>query len=329
VLDTRKPLIGKRSQATARFLHNAPGTRADASTGETGTMKPRSLALAAPAMAVLGAMALASPGSAEARAIRIDQVEEFFNDRGQAWSSTSYQTQDGAQSWNLPFALTIGGTSYSSLCASTFGVVWFGAATCTSPSSLAELGSLPYFSPTFDAGFVANASPNTINDSGAMSVSRGVINPFDAPYDSGYCDPSTEDGFGGYDVPACLAIEESAGRLYDAFRVQWSYPVAEGAEARLYQLVFLSLDGKDGNGPGAFEVEVNYSGGGFESDGGISAGGQTATLAPTSNGYVFRFGNGGTTPPPTPVPEPGTLGLLGAALGVLALVRRRRSHQAH
>lgn len=290
-------------------------------------MKLRSSALAAPVMAaVLGAVALASAGSAEARAIRIDQVETFFNDRGQAWSNTSYQTQDGAQSWSLPFSLTIDGSSYSSLCASTFGVVWFGAAGCTNPSSLDELGGLPYFSPTFDAGFVANPSPITINDRGAMSVSRGVINPFAAPYASGYCDPSTNDGSDNFDIDACLAIERDAGRLYDAFRVQWSFPVGELDEPRLYQLVFLSLDGKDGNGPGAFELEVNYQGGGFESQGAVSVGGATTALTPTPDGYVFRYAGSGPTP--VPVPEPGTLGLFGAALGALALLRRRRAEAA-
>ena len=84
----------------------------------------------------MAALALILVQTAHARPIRIDSNIVNFPSGGQAWGSTSFMSE-GTTERLLPFSLAIGAQSYSGVCISERGFVWFSGGACDPAGALA------------------------------------------------------------------------------------------------------------------------------------------------------------------------------------------------
>jgi hypothetical protein len=167
----------------------------------------------------------------------------------------------------------------------------------------------------------------------AVTVSSGVLNPFQRPYAGGtsYC----SNGFD--DVNACVAEEIANGNAFNAVRINWSFNVDGDANDSVepFQIVFRDLSAS--GAVGDFDMEINYDprldpvsglySPFFDFGGGLAS----WSIADIDN-PVFTFRNGmlvTDTPPPVGVPEPEALAVFAVGLVALACVRRRREGAAN
>jgi hypothetical protein len=217
-------------------------------------------------------------------------------------------TGNGSAEIALGFNVTIGANNYGTLFINENGFVTFGSAasaTAQNSSTFAglqsALGTTPFIAPAVADFTTGSSTPFDFSSGGAgVYYQRGLGVLGNGPYFDN--DP----------------------RATEAFNVIWLSYV--GSERFVSQLVLYSLDA------GGFAAQFNYGSqfgdpnptlaGGF---GGYSLDGLTASFG---NGFddtlaAYRFA-GGVEPPPTGVPEPGTLALMLAGLLGLALTTRRR-----
>jgi hypothetical protein len=259
-------------------------------------------------------VALVAADFASARPTQIDFGSDLdaFESQGAMWPENSFLdgvdlTNEGTSSGVLPFNLLVGTTSYTNYCMVENGFVRFStvadpcAATAT---DVLEFSVLADAWDTFYDGSATNQGTTSITDGGI--IDRDL------------------DGDGTYEL----------AEADPAMRFLWSGVTPTGGTGDLFwfQIMLYDLDGGD------FDVEFNYGAPGdfaaaydllsqqrIVQNGTSLFDGAGPFLAATDYDFSFRGGLlVGGEPPPTSVPEPGTLSLLTLGLGGLLWSRGRR-----
>ncbi|MBV6417711.1 MAG: hypothetical protein CMLOHMNK_02465 [Steroidobacteraceae bacterium] len=313
-------------------------------TAQQGTVMRKGISLRALAVASLALLPLTS---LQARNIRVDFDPSAFESSGSGWSFSSINLFGPSAlpgSGSLQFALSgsydpdsdpgtnndvsydfqpvaplqVGSSLYASFCMFANGTFTLSQSGDCSGSAGVD--------PTFGLLPIAGLSPREgaqPTDSGSMFSTNG--------FGVGIPDEGQPDFTGPYNiadaVPTVRLWWNDVAESYDEFgnAVGPSYSV----QAFIYML-----------GDGNFDLDVRYgtNGGSFSGiERFISADGQSlfsdSTAVVEGGDYFYRFRNGqlqggGTTGPPTSVPEPGSLALLSTGLIALAFIRRRRRKTA-
>lgn len=254
---------------------------------------------------------IVATAQAGARGVRIDFENSNFDFTGQAWAPLEFvDVEADGNSAEIPlgFSIDFGSGLVDSLYINENGYVSFGAPIVFDGGigALSELGGdvvAPYY---------ANLQSTTPTD-------PSIDNFFDAEGSVSY---ST----GRLDTQAPFEDQTTAPR---ALRVTWYNVLDSNADPVLFQALFL-----EGSAAGDFDLELNFGSGTdlpAPSLAGFVLG--TNTLALTTGfgsgfDYTYRFRggvlDGSTEPPPTAVPEPGSMLLLCAGLLLLACAALRR-----